>query len=61
MTVCARSIEERRIRRKKKNAKSLFFSSRVVYVNCASLYVLGTTIDSRHTSVARKLTQREFS
>ena len=40
----ARSTEERRIRRikKKKNAKSRFFSSRGVYVNCAIIAMLYT-------------------
>ena len=37
----ARSTEERRIRRKK-NAKSRFFTSRSVYINCAIIAMLYT-------------------
>ena len=39
----ARSTEERRrIRRKKKNVKSRFFTSRGAYVNCAIIAMLYT-------------------
>ena len=42
----ARSTEERRrIRRKKKNAKSLFFTLRGAYVNCAIIAMLYTHFD----------------
>ena len=38
----ARSTEERRIRRKKKNAKSLFFTSHGAYVNLRYIALLYT-------------------
>ena len=38
----ARSTEERRFRRKKKNAKSLFFTSRGAYVNLHHIAMLYT-------------------
>ena len=38
----ARSAEERRKKTKKKNAKSLFFTSLSAYVNCAIIVMLCT-------------------
>ena len=38
----ARSTEKRRIRKRKKNAKSRFFTSRGAYVNCAIIAMLYT-------------------
>ena len=39
---------------------SLLIESTDSMIYSSPLFVLGTTIDSRHTSVTRKLTQREF-
>ena len=38
----ARSTEERRRIRRKKNAKSRFFTSRGAYINCAIIAMLST-------------------